>query len=108
MGLLSKPSKNQWTEVAAEDSFSISRQVNIGRHSYALYKVDGEVFCTQGSCSHEYSPLCEGIVMDGKVFCQKHGSRFDIRTGKVIDLPATADLKTYPTKVEDGKIYIKP
>ena len=107
MGLLSKKKKNEWVEVAGIDDFTVSMQVNLGRHDYTLYKVDGEVYCTQGSCSHEFSPLCDGIVMDGKVFCEKHGSRFDIRSGKVIDLPATQDLKTYEVKVEDGRISIK-
>jgi 3-phenylpropionate/trans-cinnamate dioxygenase ferredoxin subunit len=46
--------------------------------------------------------------MDGKVFCEKHGSRFDIKSGAVIDLPATENIKTFQTKVEDGKVFIKP
>ncbi len=108
MGLLTKRKKGEWQEVADLDSFTVSREVKIGRHTYTLYKLDDGVFCTQGSCSHEYSPLCEGIVMDGKVFCEKHGSRFDIRSGKVIDLPAEEDIKTYEVKVNDGKVFIKP
>lgn len=104
MGLLAK--KHGWQEVATVDSFNVSREVLIGRHRYTLFKLDDGIYCTQGSCSHEHSPLCEGIVMGGKIFCEKHGSRFDIKSGQVIDLPATADLKTYEVKVEGGKIFI--
>ncbi len=93
--------------MASLDSFTISTEVKLGRHIYTLYKLEDGVYCTQGSCSHEFSPLVEGIVMGGKVFCQKHGSRFDIRTGKVIDYPATQDIKTYPVKIEEGRVFIK-
>lgn len=104
MGLLAK--KHGWQEVATVDSFNVSREVLIGRHRYTLFKLEDGIYCTQGSCSHEHSPLCEGIVMGGKIFCEKHGSRFDIKSGQVIDLPATEDLKTYEVKVEGGKIFI--
>jgi hypothetical protein len=37
VGLLSKRNKGQWTEVADFDSFTVSREVKIGRHTYVLY-----------------------------------------------------------------------
>ena len=105
MGLLAK--KGGWQEVAPVDSFTVSREVHIGQHRYTLFKLNDGIYCTQGSCSHEHSPLCEGIVMDGEVFCAKHGSRFDIKTGRVINPPATEPLKIYDVKVEDGRVIIK-
>lgn len=108
MGLLSKKKKGSWVEVAQLDSFRTSKEVKVGRHVYTIYKLEDGVYCTQGSCSHEYSPLVEGIVMKDKVFCEKHGSRFNIKTGEVIDYPATQNLKTYEVKVEEGKVFIKP
>lgn len=77
------------------------------RHEIALYKLVNGIFATDNSCSHEYSPLCEGIVMDGNVYCPKHGSRFDIKTGAVIDYPATAPVKTYRVKVENDEVFVE-
>jgi len=106
MGLLSKKSPPKWVPVAQEGDFTINHQVTVGKTEYALFKLPDRIYCTQNSCSHEYSPLSQGIVMDGEVFCEKHGSRFDIPSGKVINLPATEPLKTFPVKVEEGQIYI--
>jgi 3-phenylpropionate/trans-cinnamate dioxygenase ferredoxin subunit len=107
MGLLSKKKKGEWVEVAHTKDFRISKQVTVGRNIYTLYKLKDGIFCTQGSCSHEYSPLVEGIVMEDKVFCEKHGSRFNIKSGQVIDYPATENIKTYPVKVENEVIFIQ-
>jgi 3-phenylpropionate/trans-cinnamate dioxygenase ferredoxin subunit len=47
------------------------------------------------------------MIMGEDVYCPKHGSRFDIRTGAVRDLPATRPVKTYEVMVEDGVVYVK-
>ena len=106
MGLLSKKKPPEWVAVARLDEFTNTFEVKVGKKEYALYKLEDGVHCTDNSCSHEYSPLSQGIVMDGEVFCEKHGSRFDIRTGKVLSPPATEDVKTFETKVEDGTVFI--
>jgi nitrite reductase/ring-hydroxylating ferredoxin subunit len=36
-----------------------------------------------------------------------HAARFDVRTGEVLDPPATEDLKTYPIRQTDDEIEIK-
>ncbi len=96
-----------WVKACREDEFRTTYCFIHRRKEIALYKLEDGIYATDNSCSHEYSPLCEGIVMDGKVYCPKHGSRFDIRTGAVIDLPATHPVKTYPVKVEDGDVFVK-
>ncbi len=106
MGLLGKKQAAQWVATLALNEFSHTHCFSHNKHEYALYKLEDGVYCTDNSCSHEYSPLCEGMVMDGEVYCPKHGSRFDIRTGAVVNFPATTDVKTYPTKIEDGMVWI--
>ena len=78
------------------------------RKEYALFKLEDGVFCTTNSCSHEYSPLCEGMIVGTDVYCPKHGSRFDIKTGAVKDYPATRPVKTFPVRVDDdGEIHVQ-
>lgn len=96
-----------WVKACKESDFNTTYCFVHRRKQIALYRLDDGIYATDNSCSHEYSPLCEGIVMDGKVYCPKHGSRFDIRTGSVIDLPATHPVKTYEVKVEDGAVFVK-
>jgi nitrite reductase/ring-hydroxylating ferredoxin subunit len=46
--------------------------------------------------------------LDGELIeCPLHAARFDVRTGKVLDPPATEDLKTFPVRVVDGEIQVK-
>ena len=44
--------------------------------------------------------------MDGIIECPKHTGRFDIRTGKARRAPVCVDLRTYPVRVEDGKVML--
>ncbi len=76
------------------------------RKEIAIFKVGDNIYATDNSCSHEYSPLSEGIVYDGHVYCPKHGSRFDIQTGEVKGPPATQPIRVFPVKVEDGILYV--
>ncbi|MCG8480330.1 MAG: non-heme iron oxygenase ferredoxin subunit [Spirochaetales bacterium] len=97
----------QWREVCREDAFQKTYKYVHRRKEIALYKLEDGIYATENSCSHEYSELSEGIIMGSDVYCPKHGSRFDIRSGAVKDLPATRPVKTFEVKVEDGVVYVK-
>src|SRR2546421_11878106 len=60
-------------------------------------------------CSHAHSHLSEGEVdCDfGTIECPKHGSTFDLETGRPRTLPATMPVKTYTVKVENDEIQIE-
>jgi 3-phenylpropionate/trans-cinnamate dioxygenase ferredoxin subunit len=44
--------------------------------------------------------------MGNIVECPKHNGRFDYRTGAAKGAPVCVDLKTYPVKVQAGKVFI--
>lgn len=96
----------QWRKAVAEGDLEGPYKFVVRRKEIAIFKLEDGIYATDNSCSHEYSPLSEGLIMDDDVYCPKHGSRFDIRTGAVKDFPATRPVKTYPTKVEDGWVYV--
>ncbi|TVR59928.1 MAG: non-heme iron oxygenase ferredoxin subunit [Spirochaetaceae bacterium] len=97
----------KWIKVVELDGFQKTYKYVHRRKEVALFKLDDGVYALDNSCSHEYSPLCEGMIVDGDVYCPKHGSRFDVRTGAVKDYPATRPVASYPVKVEDGVVYVK-
>ena len=98
----------KWIRACNVSDFSTSFLFVYKRREYALFKLDDGVYCTDNVCSHEYSPLAEGMVLDGDVYCPKHGSRFDIRTGAVKDFPATRPVKTFPVRIEeDGEVFVE-
>lgn len=97
----------KWREVVREEDFRRQYKFVHRRKEIALFKLEDGIYATDNACSHEYSELSQGMIMGSDVYCPKHGSRFDIRTGDVKDPPALKPVKTYEVKVEDGIVYVK-
>ena len=97
---------NRWVRAASADELVSTLSVTVDGNLVALFRTEEGVFALDDVCSHEYSLLSEGDVWDGEVYCQKHGSRFNLRTGAVTGLPATKPVRTWEVKVENGEIWI--
>ncbi|MBV8289085.1 MAG: non-heme iron oxygenase ferredoxin subunit, partial [Hyphomicrobiales bacterium] len=67
----------------------------------------GEFFVTDDHCTHGPGSLSEGFVDGDVIECNFHGGQFNIRTGAVVAPPCMVPIKTYPTVVENGKIFIE-
>jgi naphthalene 1,2-dioxygenase ferredoxin component len=81
--------------------------VEVAGRSIALYDAEGSLYATDNICTHAYACLSDGWL-DGEVIeCPLHAARFDIRTGKVLDPPATEDLKTYPVRLVGDGIQVR-
>ena len=102
----SGPDGMDWVRVASEEDLVTSLGVQVGDHPVAVFRTEEGIFALDDICSHEYSRLSEGDVWAGEVYCQKHGSRFNLRTGAVTGLPATQAVRTWAVKVESGGIWI--
>jgi len=77
-------------------------RISIARVGERLYAFDD--LCT---CSHAACPLSGGLLTGTTITCQCHGSRFDIRTGAVLNGPATEPLNLYQVQELDGSIQIR-
>ncbi|MGH7876854.1 MAG: non-heme iron oxygenase ferredoxin subunit, partial [Candidatus Dormibacteraceae bacterium] len=67
---------------------------------------DGQYFAIQDTCTHEEFSLSEGELWGYDVECPAHGSRFDVRTGAVRNLPAVTPARAYPVTRVDGEFHI--
>jgi len=91
-------------EIEEEDVIRFDR----GDRTFAVYRTeDGGYYATDGYCTHERFHLSNGLVMGRLIECPKHNGRFDIPTGQAKRAPVCVDLKTYPVKVEAGKVWIQ-
>lgn len=72
-----------------------------------VLNVDGEFYCIADLCSHDDGPLGDGPLKGHSIECPRHGACFDVRSGAVLALPATAAIPTYDVKVEDGFVFIE-
>ena len=72
----------------------------------AIFHVEGHYYAINDVCTHDGGPLAEG-PLDGHVIeCPRHGARFDIRTGAVLCMPATAPVPTHETRVVGDEIQV--
>ncbi|HEX9236540.1 MAG TPA: non-heme iron oxygenase ferredoxin subunit [Actinomycetota bacterium] len=70
---------------------------------------NGEFVAVDDICSHAEASLSEGEVdVDMETIeCPRHGSTFDLRSGKPRTLPATVPIAIFPVKVEGDTLLIE-
>jgi 3-phenylpropionate/trans-cinnamate dioxygenase ferredoxin component len=69
----------------------------------------GELFAIENRCSHEDTPLADGELdeTDCSIECPHHGSRFDLRTGRALSLPAYEPIEVFPVEVIDDVVTVE-
>jgi len=74
-----------------------------------VFNCCGTVYAIEDRCSHDDGPLIEGELDEESctIECPRHGSRFDIRTGKPKTLPAYVPVDTFNVIIEDEKIKLE-
>jgi 3-phenylpropionate/trans-cinnamate dioxygenase ferredoxin component len=98
-----------WVEACAIDDIGEDDVIpfTVDGRDFAIYKTaEGDIFASDGHCTHERTLLCDGLVMDGTIECPKHNGRFSLCDGMALGAPVLVDLKMYPVKVEGRSIYI--
>jgi 3-phenylpropionate/trans-cinnamate dioxygenase ferredoxin component len=73
----------------------------------AVCNVNGAFYAIEDLCTHDDGPLGEGTLDGSAILCPRHGALFDVRTGAVLRAPAVTPVRTYPLKVEDGRILVE-
>ena len=80
--------------------------VEVDDELVAIVLHEGEFFAVRDECSHGHVLLSLGEVEDTTIECFAHGSRFDLRTGEALDLPATQPVPVYPVRVEGDDVLV--
>lgn len=99
----------QWIKVIALKALPVDDVVAVqaAGKEFALYTVGDEIFATDNICTHGHARLCDGFLEGHEIECPLHQGRFDVRSGKAMCEPLTADIRTYPVKVDDGNVWVK-
>jgi 3-phenylpropionate/trans-cinnamate dioxygenase ferredoxin subunit len=82
------------------------KRVAVRGRRILLANVDGRLCAVDDTCTHEEASLSTGVLKGDLVKCPLHGSRFNVCTGKALEEPAEADLRTYPVRQEGERILI--
>ena len=86
-----------------------SRIVEAGDRKIGVFNCDGEYLAIEDRCSHDDGPLAEGPFDPERrvVECPRHGSLFDLETGRPKTLPAYLPVETFTVLNEDGIIKLE-
>lgn len=98
-----------WIDVASLDDLweDAGFAVDAAGRDVALFRIGEQVHATDNLCTHGHARLCDGFVEGGEVECPLHQGRFDLRTGAATCAPAVEPLKTYPVRIEAGRVLLR-
>jgi 3-phenylpropionate/trans-cinnamate dioxygenase ferredoxin subunit len=86
------------------------RRFELDHRPFAVVNLGDEGFrVVDAICSHAHYFLDEGEVDPDleTIECPKHGSTFDLNTGKPRTLPATQPVEVFPVEVENDDVLIE-
>ncbi len=101
-------SEPNWIDALSADDLNVDEVLGVvlaGR-DIAVYAIDEDVYASDDLCTHDQARLSLGRLDGYEIECPQHAGRFDVRDGRPIGAPATAPLRTYAVKVEDGRVWI--
>lgn len=81
--------------------------VAIDRERIMIANVDGQFYALRDMCGHRNAPLSRGRLEGCIVECPLHFAQFDVRTGKLVDGPISADVPAYEVRVEGDTVFVK-
>ena len=86
-----------------------SRMVEVEDFEIGVVNCGGTILAIEDRCSHDNGDLFEGdIDFDAcTVECPRHGSLFDLKSGKPLNLPAYVPVDTFEVRVEDDMIRVE-
>jgi 3-phenylpropionate/trans-cinnamate dioxygenase ferredoxin subunit len=80
--------------------------LEVGGEPIAVFNIAGKYFAISDVCSHDDGPVAEGVLREYEIECPRHGARFDLRSGRVLSLPAVVDIPAYPVRVVGDEIQV--
>ncbi len=101
-------SKIEYVEIAPASELPNGERlfVEIEGKPIVIFNIAGQLFSIADVCSHDDGPVGEGQLDGFSITCPRHGAQFDVRSGKVLRMPAVVDIPAYPVRVVDGMIQL--
>ena len=100
----------QWIAVCKEEELAEGAFVvveNDDGDEVLVARAEGELLAVVNACSHDGRGFEGGCIEAGLLICPRHGSRFCLRSDKVLTPPAYSDIETFKVKSEAGVILVQ-
>ena len=101
-------SNANWVDALSTDELPTDDVIGVivGGRDIALYTVGDAVYATDNTCTHGQARLCEGFLEGHEIECPLHQGRFDVRTGQPTCAPVTEAIRSYPVRIEGGRVFL--
>jgi naphthalene 1,2-dioxygenase ferredoxin component len=98
-----------WVDALSADDLPTDDVIGlaVAGHDIALYAVGGEVYATDNLCTHGHARLCDGFLDGHEIECPLHQGKFDVRDGTPTCAPVTEALRSYPVRIEGGRVFVQ-
>jgi 3-phenylpropionate/trans-cinnamate dioxygenase ferredoxin component len=85
------------------------RMVEVDGRKIGVFNCAGDLLAIEDRCSHDDGPLAEGEfdATACTVECPRHGSLFDLRSGRPKTLPAYQPVETFEVRVEADEVKLE-
>jgi 3-phenylpropionate/trans-cinnamate dioxygenase ferredoxin subunit len=98
-----------WITVANKDEIPDGghKVVEVDGRQVAVFNVKGEFLAIEDVCTHDGAELADDGMLEGDaIICPRHGAKFCLRTGAVLEPPAYEPVRSYRVRVEGDDIRI--
>jgi 3-phenylpropionate/trans-cinnamate dioxygenase ferredoxin subunit len=98
-----------WVRVASVDQCPPGKLLGVEAdgQQIVLANVEGSFYALLDRCTHQDYPLSDGELDGTRIECLYHGARYDVRTGRAVQLPAIRPVKIFEVEVRDGDVYLR-
>jgi Na(+)-translocating NADH:ubiquinone oxidoreductase F subunit len=104
-----EPNADGWIEICGATELGLEDVVRFDhrKKTYALYRDErGELFATDGVCTHGNTHLADGLVKGKVIECPKHNGRFNLSDGSPARAPICRGLVTYPLEERQERLFL--
>lgn len=97
-----------WTAITPIENIPLreGRAITVGDREIAIFRLENRCLTVENKCPHRGGPLSDGIISGAAVVCPLHGRRFDLESGMAVRASEPACIATFPTRVENGIIFV--
>ena len=99
---------DNWIDVVAVESVpeAYVTAVYADGKEIALYEMEGEIFATDNLCTHGTGRMSDGFFDGREIECPLHQGRFDVCTGQAMCAPLTDNIRVYPVRIENKRVFV--
>jgi MocE subfamily Rieske [2Fe-2S] domain protein len=104
-----QPDELGWLEICSVSDLDPEEVIRFdhGKKTFALIRnAQGNLFATDGICTHGNTHLGDGLVRGEQIECSKHNGRFNLKDGSAARAPICRGLATYQIEEREGSIWL--